>query len=346
MNVHAPIAPAAPKKVREYRANPRFKLPATLVVEGAEVEVFDWSRDGVGFIAPSASLTPGESMPAELRFDFPGASMAMAIDATIRHFDPRSGRGGLSYTLGRPDDGTILDFIINEHLAGRIMSTEGVLGTSDSTRAKPKPVEKPRENVAAGITRRVVGLGLFTLGGALALYFLGSSIYNRLFVFEAVSAQVSATTVDLDAPVAGAITALAAPGRIAPGATAFSIVDAFGGQTDVASPCDCEVAEGGRSVGSYASPGSVVQRLIPVDAQPFVAVSVAFPDVSRIYDGAAVDLKFIDGTTVNGARIVAVENLREQGSGLVTVTVDPGQPIPPARFGEPVYARFDTAPWR
>ncbi|HEY9009852.1 MAG TPA: PilZ domain-containing protein [Devosia sp.] len=343
MNVHVQ---APEKKIREYRANPRFKLPATLVVEGREVEVLDWSRGGIGFLAPHADLARGESMPAELRFDFAGASMAVAVSATIRHFDPRSGRGGLSYTLDRPGDGVILDFIINEHLAGRIMSTEGVLGTSDSTRANPRPVERPRESLLGRIARRVVGLGLFTLGGALALYFLGSSIYNRFFVFEAVSAQVAAETVDLDAPVAGTIVALAAPGRIAPGAPAFSIVDAFGARTDVASPCDCEVTEGGRAVGSYASPGSVVQRLIPVDAQPFVAVSVAFPDVSRIYDGAAVDLKFIDGTAVNGARIVSIENLREQGSGLVTVTVDPGQAIPPARFGEPVYARFDTAPWR
>lgn len=345
MNVHVPAAPGA-RKVREYRINPRFKVPATLVVENREVEVFDWSRDGVGFHAPGADLRPGETMPAELRFDFPGASMAVAIDATIRHFDPRSGRGGLSYTLHRPEDGGVLDFIINEHLAGRIMSTEGILGTSEATRAQPKPAAAPRANGVATFGRRVIGLAVFTLGGALALYFLGSSIYNRLFVFEAVSAQVSATTVDLDAPVAGTIVALAPAGPIAPGAPAFSVVDAFGARTDVPSPCDCEVAEGGRAVGSYASPGSVVQRLIPVDAQPFVAVSVAFPDVSRIYDSAAVDLKFIDGKSVNGARIVSVENLREQGSGLVTVTVDPGQPIPAARFGEPVYARFDTAPWR
>jgi hypothetical protein len=345
MNVHVQ-APIPEKKVREYRANPRFKLPATLVVEGREVEVLDWSRGGIGFLAPRADLARGESMPAELRFNFAGAGMAVVIAATIRHFDPRSGRGGLSYTLENPGDGTILDFIINEHLAGRIMSTEGVLGTSDSTRANPKPIEPPRQSLSGRIVRRAAGLGLFTLGGALALYFLGSSIYNRLFVFEAVSAQVAAETVDLDAPVAGTVVALAAPGRIAPGAPAFSIVDAFGARTDVASPCDCEVVEGGRSVGSYASPGSVVQRLIPVDAQSLVAVSVAFPDVSRIYDGAAVDLKFIDGTAVNGARIVAIENLREQGSGLVTVTVDPGQAIPPARFSEPVYARFDTAPWR
>ena len=346
MNLHAPPQFTAPKKVRELRANPRFKLPAVLVVEGAAVEVFDWSKSGVGFHAPGANLAPGETMPAELRFDFPAASLRMAIDATIRHYDPQSGRGGLSYTLRRPEDGTIRDFIIDEHLAGRIMSTDGLLANSESTRANPAPVVRRRESFAGGITRRVVGLALFTLGGALALYFLGSSIYNRLFVFEAVSAQVSATTVDLDAPVAGTIVALAAPGHLAPGAPAFSIVDAFGSRTDVPSPCDCEVAEGGRSVGSYASPGSVVQRLIPIDAQPFVSVSVAFPDVSRIYDGAAVDLKFIDGTTISGARIVSVENLREQGSGLVTVTVDPGLAIPPARFGEPVYARFDTAPWR
>lgn len=346
MNVHVPAQPAPQKKVRELRINPRFKVPATLVVEGAEVEVFDWSKSGVGFIAPGASIAVGDEVEAELRFAFPDASMGMAIDATIRHFDPRTGRGGLSYLHRRPEDGAIIDFIINQHLAGRIMSTDGVLGTSDATRATPKPAERRRENPATGITRRVVGLGLFTLGGALALYFLGSSIYNRLFVFEAVSAQVSADTVDLDAPVAGTIVALAAPGPIAPGTTAFSIVDAFGGQTDVPSPCDCEVAEGGRAVGSYASPGAVVQKLIPVDAAPYVAISVAFPDVSRIYDGAAVDLKFIDGTAVNGARIVKVENLREQGSGLVTVTVDAGTAIPAARYGEPVYARFDTAPWR
>jgi hypothetical protein len=342
MNLH--VAPA--QKVRELRVNPRFKLPASLLVASSRMAVVDWSRSGVGFLARDPDFAPGDTFPAELSFDFPDVSMAMAIDAEIRHFDRKSGRGGLSFTHRDPADGAILDFIIAEHLAGRIMSTEGLLGTSDSTRANPKPVAAPRQSVAGNFTRRVIGLGLFTLGGALALYFLGSSIYNRLFVFDAVSAQIAAETVDLDAPVAGTIVALAASGPIAPGAPAFSIVDAFGGRTDVASPCDCEIAEGGRAIGSYASPGSVVQRLIPVDAAPFVSVSVAFPDVSRIYDGAAVDLKFIDGTTVSGAHIVSVENLREQGSGLVTVTVDPGIAIPPARFGEPVYARFDNAPWR
>lgn len=346
MNLHAPVAPAAPKKVRELRNNPRFKLPATLVLDGVELPVSDFSRNGIGFDAPRAAFTPGETFAAELRFGFPDASLGIEVDAEVRHFDRRSGHGGLSFTHRSADGGATLDFIINEHLTGRIMSADGVLSSSNATRANPRPVVAPRQNAVSQIGRRVVGLGLFTLGGALALYFLGSSIYNRLFVFEAVSAQVAASTVDLDAPVAGTVVAVAAPGPVAPGAPVFSIVDAFGVQTDVPSPCDCVVTEGGRTVGSYASPGSVVQRLIPVDAPPFVSVSVAFPDVSRIYDGAAVDLKFIDGATVNGAHIVAVENLREQGSGLVTVTVDPGFAIAAERFGEPVYARFDTAPWR
>ncbi len=346
MNLHVPATPAPPKKVRELRNNPRFKLPARLVVDEADYAVTDFSRSGIGFVAPGAQFSVGESFPAELRFEFPDVGLGVEIKAEVRHFEPRTGAGGLSFTHRHPDGAGIIDFIINEHLAGRIMSTDGTLSRSDATRAAPKPIIAPSSSTGAQITRRVVGLALFTLGGAAALYFLGSSIYNRLFVFEAVSAQISAQTVDLDAPVAGTIVAVAPPGKIAPGAPAFSVVDAFGAQTDVVSPCDCEVAEGGRAVGSYASPGAVVQRLIPADAAPFVSVSVAFPDVNRIYDGAAVDLKFIDGTGVSGARIVAVENLREQGSGLVTVTVDPGFAIPPARFGEPVYARFDTAPWR
>lgn len=343
MNLHVPTAP---KTARELRSNPRFKLPARLLVEDADYAVSDFSRSGVGFVASGMQLAVGQSFPAELRFGFPDVVLGVEILATLRHVDPRSGAAGLSFTHRHPDGAGILDFIINEHLAGRIMSTDGTLSRSDATRATPRPAPLPQTRTGAQVVRRVVGLGLFTLGGALALTFLGSSIYNRLFVFEAVSAQVAAQTVDLDAPVAGTIVAVAPAGRIAPGAPAFSVVDAFGAQTDVISPCDCEVTEGGRAVGSYASPGAVVQRLIPADAAPFVSVSVAFPDVNRIYDGAAVDLKFIDGTSVAGARIVAVENLREQGSGLVTVTVDPGLALPPARFGEPVYARFDTAPWR
>ena len=75
-------------------------------------------------------------------------------------------------------------------------------------------------------------------------------------------------------------------------------------------------------------------------------VAVAFPDIGRVYEGASVDLRFLSGPSVHGARITSIQSLSGRQSGLVTVEVDPGLPLNPAQYGEPVYARFDTAPWR
>lgn len=194
--------------------------------------------------------------------------------------------------------------------------------------------------------RRLVGLGLFTLLGGTAALFLGTSIYDRLFVFEAASAQVAFDTVEVDSPVAGTLTSIAAPGPISNGTTLFSIVDAEGVVTEVASPCTCEVAEGGRGFGAFVSAGAVVTQLVRTDSTPRVLVSVNFPDVRRVYEGAAVDIRYLDGETIRSAKIASIRSLGGQQSGLVTIEVDPGRALRPSQFGEPVYARFDTAPWR
>ena len=145
MNLHVPgPMPAAPKKVRELRNNPRFKLPARLVTDDADYAVTDFSRSGLGFVAPGALFEVGDSFPAELRFEFPDTRLGVEVLAEVRHFDQRTGAGGLSFSHRHPDGAGIIDFIINEHLAGRIMSTDGTLSRSDATRAAPRPVAAPR----------------------------------------------------------------------------------------------------------------------------------------------------------------------------------------------------------
>ena len=346
MNVQA-LRPEQAVKPRELRREPRFKLPARLVIDGTSIDVLDWSRSGVGFLLKGAEANPGDRFLAELVFDLPGATLSSTIDAEVQHYDPRSGRGGLRFEE-RPEDGpSAIGLIIDEYLAGRIKVRDSMLVKSETPRIAPRISLAAKDNNALGEgLRRLAGLGLFTLFGGAAALFLASSIYDRLFVFEAASAQVAFDTVEVDAPIAGTITAMAPPGPIANGAALFSVVDAEGVVTEIASPCACEVAEGGRSFGAFVSAGSVVTKLVRTDSSPRVLVAVNFPDVRRVYEGAAVDIRYLDGQQIKGAHIISIRSLGGQQSGLVTIEIDPGRLLNPAQFGEPVYARFDTAPWR
>jgi alginate biosynthesis protein Alg44 len=349
MNVHAlhPNGPA-PTKTREMRREPRFKLPARLVIDGTSITVMDWSRTGIGFLIRGAEINQGDRFTGDLVFDLPGATFSTGIEAEIQHYDPRTGRGGLKFEPTQQDGGSAIDMLIEDYLAGRIKVRDGMLAKSETPRITPRiGLGAARDNV--GVTsslRRIAGLGLFTLLGGAALLFLGTSIYDRLFVFEAASAQIAFETVEVDSPVAGTLTAAAAPGPIANGAVLFSIVDAEGVVTQVASPCNCEVASGGRGFGAFVSAGSVIAKLVRTDSSPRVLVSVNFPDVRRVYEGAAVDIRYLDGQSIRGAHILSIRSLGGQQSGLVTIEVDPGRLLKANQFGEPVYARFDTAPWR
>jgi alginate biosynthesis protein Alg44 len=348
MNVHALHTAPAANKARELRREPRFKLPARLVIDDTDISVLDWSRSGVGFLIKGAEVNRGDRFEAELIFDLPGGTIATSIDAEVQHYDPRTGRGGLTFEEQQDEGESAIALVIDEYLAGKIRVRDSMLVKSETPRIAPRislAAAKQNTGVGEGM-RRVAGLALFTLFGGAAVFFLATSIYDRLFVFEAASAQIAFETVEVDAPVAGTITAMAPPGPIASGAPLFSVVDAEGTVTEVASPCACEVAEGGRGFGSFISAGSVVTKLVRTDSSPRVLVSVNFPDVRRVYEGAAVDIRYLDGQAIRGAHILSIRSLGGQQSGLVTIEVDPGRLLKPAQFGEPVYARFDTAPWR
>jgi hypothetical protein len=339
--------PGAARPQRETRKAPRFKIPARLVVDDRSFEVLDWSSSGIGFSAPGATLEIGAPVQVQLAFDLPGGTVSTELDAEIRHFDRRTGRGGLSYETADGAMPAVPAFVIDEYLSGRIAAMDGILTKGEVLRAAVPVDQQARQGdgVLARF-RRVLGLGLITIAGAAALYFLFASAYDRLFVFEAASAQISFPSFEQDSPVAGTLTMLAEPGPILAGAPLFQITDSTGLATAVTSPCSCEIAKPTRVVGEYVAAGAVITKLIDGSSAPSVLVAVAFPDIGRVYEGAAVDLRFLSGPSVRSAKITSIQSLAGRQTGIVTVEVDPGVPLNAAQFGEPVYARFDTAPWR
>jgi hypothetical protein len=338
MNVYAPA------RAWPLRQQPRFKLPARLVVGDNAVPTLDWSRDGVSITAGSGAVSPGDTFSAALCFDLPGGVLSTPVEAIVRTHDRASGRTDISIAPSPGADLAAIDFVIESYLAGRITAMDGTLSKSETLRAAPRVVV-PEADVGQSL-RRIAGLVLISLAGAAALYFLASSAYGRLFVIDAVSAQIAFPTVEVDAPSAGTVTGLASAGPVSSGARLFTVTDAAGTETVVTSPCTCELVGIQKPEGSFVSPGSSVVKLARSDAAPTVLVSVAFPDMRRIYDGAAVDLKFLDGQVVRDAHVVEILSLSGVQSGVVSIAVEPGRPLRPAQYGEPVYASFDTAPWR
>jgi hypothetical protein len=113
----------------------------------------------------------------------------------------------------------------------------------------------------------------------------------------------------------------------------------------VVSPCDCYVLMKGQQDATFGRAGKVILSLVKQDAKPYISVRVPFRRLTSVYEGARISLTYLDGVTVSNARILSVPKVTEVTATQLTVNVDPGRPLDPALAGQPVYAKFDTAPW-
>lgn len=323
---------------------PRFRLPARFEFGASEHVVLEWGRDGLTFEGKHDGLSVGSDLDGALRFDLPGGPLRCAVRATVVATEADADTVSVIFHGLAAESAAAVEFVIQSYLAGRIIVMNGGLAKGEQLR-KDGAAAGASSRVALNL-QRIAGLALVTLIGAVALYYLTSSAYERLFLFDATAARVAFPVTEIDAPIAGTVGKVAAIGAIAAGATLFTISDNGGTETPVASPCTCQIVSIDKAEGGFVSAGGSVVKLANNDAPASIEVSVPFALLGRVSQGAAADLKYLDGTSVSGANILGFKSMGNTRSNVVQFDLEPGRSLSPVRYGEPVSVTFDTAPWR
>lgn len=341
MNVVAKIK----RREREF---PRYKIPLEAVIGGHDVTVADWSVAGLGLAGTTLPLDVGEQHDITVRIRTTARTINLPLTGEIVWVDPAARRAGMQL-LDPPEKTAALAELADIYLAGRLKTDGPALAIvdkdmTDQVVGKIAGVEPAKTTSQGfGLGRRLIGLGISVVIGAAAFFFLANIVYNRLFTFDALSANIASDVVSVVLPVDGVVNYASVPDRVKTGEKLADIAGPT--PSTVISPCDCYVLMKGQQDATFGRAGKVILSLVRQDAKPYISVRVPFRRLTAVYEGARISLTYLDGVTVGNARILSVPKVTEVTATQLTVNVDPGRPLDPALAGQPVYAKFDTAPW-
>lgn len=352
MNARLSVVDGAPldrsaNHTQNQRQHPRYKLPLEARVGGRLCQVLDWSIGGVGLIDAPGVLVPGRSTEVEMVLPLRGCKVEIVLKGIVRYRNT-DGRAGLQFTEVTHEQLAMLQFVIDEYLAGRVTDADGVLEF-----AMHSPVTKPRSTPIAaqesagrrikdGLTR-ALGLLFAALVGLGAVALIASSLYRHLYVFEAVSAQVAVPSFETDSPVAGTVTLVTQARSVTTKDELFRIRELSGNEVTVPAPCDCVVVTRPTSAGNFVTAGQPVVVLAANDAAAAVAARIPFTALGRIYGGAHVTLRYLDGVTVTqDTSVIKFPSLLGEAGTLIEVQIPPGRQLLADAVGQPVAVSFDT----
>jgi hypothetical protein len=327
------------KSPRETRRFARLTIPANVRVQDKDYPVRNWSTDGVCLHKIDFVIAEGKSVSIRLLLATADANIGIDLMAKVVWCDPVTKQCGMRFVNPEPKKVALMEEVI-----GLNLSQYG----KKPAQLRAGMIRGEREIVESGSTggrmKRIAGLLLFAAVGLSSALFLGKTLYDRQFLFEAASASIFAETVSLAAQGEGTVKNIVGGGTVKDGQVLAQISLASGGSLDVRSSCACETVSILKQNGSFVRAGETVINLVKVDARPFVSVRVAFHDLERVVKGATVSLLYLDGTAVKGAKIRELSKVADDRSSFVTLYVEAGRDLSPSQVGQPVYAVIDTGP--
>ncbi len=328
------------KGPREARTFPRFTTPMQVRIGDEHYEVFNWSTQGLGVINIPSDIAVGNVIHLVLLIKTDEANIRIDLTAEIIWRNMGTKRCGMVFLNPEPKKVALMNELmdINLSLSDKMYAkqTFGIV-KADLEQAK----------LSSGLeqVKRIIGLLLFAAIGVGSLLLLANMLYNRLFVFEAASASIFSETTDITSPAEGIIKNIIAPGVVKQGQTLSTITLPSGQSSVVVSPCACETVSIIKRNGSFVRAGETLINLVKSNAKPVVSVRIAFHHLERVVKGASVNLLFLDGTAIKGAKMREMEKNFDDHNSLVTIYVEPGRLLTPSQVGQPVYALVDTGPW-
>lgn len=205
------------------------RVLSTLCVQSGPylLEVADWSPGGLRVVSVPASLLAWEEVLVRVIVPFEGVDIPFDASVQVVRLGPNPGEAGLAFVSLPPYAWEILNFLSQEDAPTPNLSptlAEAMPPTNPTM--SPAPIRNPATGAAPQVAWRPPIRMLFYLvvGGLLSLY-LGSSLYQRVWRMEVVTASLVATTARIGSPTDGVIRDLgvAAGDRVGEGTLLFRV---------------------------------------------------------------------------------------------------------------------------
>ncbi|WP_181702178.1 alginate biosynthesis protein Alg44 [Chthonobacter albigriseus] len=337
------------------RQHTRYKLPLKVRFNGTVYDAADWSVGGVGVENIDLDVGTGTVHQLALCFGFEGFSLTMRANGEIRYVDRAKRRVGFRFVDMTDRQLNLIQFVVDSYLAGEIVDGGELLEVSkrDSMMAPrggkaAAPVVETMRQKAGRIASRATSYAVIVgvMGGILA--FVGSNIYDRLYIVRPSMATITGDLMVLAPQAAGQVTKVVRTGEIAAGAVAFELTDATGAVTPVMSPCDCRVLSAAVQEGAVVRPGQTVVTLVGANTEPLIAAAVDYDQLDRLSSGAEARIQYLDGVEVSVAAVRFQPAVLGAGAGVdsgnrAIIELDPGRDIDASAIGQPVNVWFDTS---
>ena len=331
------------------RQHARVRIPLKIEINRSVYKATDWSIGGAGLEARKVTFKPGREVSAKLIFPFDNFGLDLTVRARVRYVDEAKGHCGLQFVDLTPRQVSVLRFVLDASLSGEIVDAGDLLEVAArQNEVKPRSSNAGQEMTRGQKARRdLKRLGQATLAiaaSAALLWFVGASVYDRLFVIPATSAMVTADLVTIPATVGGSVAFMADGSSVKRGEPIAAIEGMDGRPTYVNSPCDCVVQTRYNVVGDFVAADTPLIALRRTNAKPYVAAFISQSDALRVLEGARVTVVLADGREIEDAspRLAPSNDPRTVEANLMKIVVDLGDEIDPAAIGQPARVRFET----
>jgi alginate biosynthesis protein Alg44 len=343
------------------RQHARFPIPASVRIKGTELPTREWSVSGFSAENVPANLIGSERFhKATLIFDLDTFALSVDLEFEVMRFEERTGVLSARYMNVPKGNLSLLHYVINSYLAGEVVVAGDILSVAARDDFVERDLDAEIEAEEAGTpaqeaarkTKRSLGFVGMVAVFVLLIWFIVFTLYNRLFVIEALSARVQGPVVVLRAPENGQFEATVS--QVGPTTTGamLGVVKLYnGGVASIESPCDCQLMEVLSLNDAFVSRGQELYSLLPKNAEMRVEAQVDFKNVSELKIGQEAEIKLPDGSyqtaVVKQVRAVnSLNDLQQAGTGnaartaLVVLAAD--DPIPSSMLGAGVSVRINT----
>lgn len=143
------------------RAQPRVSLPMTVVIGQAHHRAEQWSIGGFGLGGQQLRMALGTVFSATLILHFNAFDCSIAMTCKAVRCDKHGYAVGFKYVDPAPEQIQILRHLVEEHLAGEVISIGGIIGIIDRVGGGARITHPLARGAAARIVRAVVRLTVY-----------------------------------------------------------------------------------------------------------------------------------------------------------------------------------------
>ncbi|MEZ0169729.1 PilZ domain-containing protein [Microvirga sp. TS319] len=333
------------------RQHPRYRLPMRCLHNGVPVPVIDLSVGGIGVKLGALDVKSGHIVDLVLAFPFDGYELTLPMRAEVRYASKEHGRVGMRFVDVSPRQSNLLRFVLNAYLSGEVVDAGDVLDVV-ARRNEGKTRDVPQRQQPAGLIasaaqfgRSMAGYGLIIAATVLLIGFIGTGIFQRLYIIPAQSAMITADLVTVPSPSSGQVTFIAAGREVQAGEPLLTIQGPQGtSSTVIDSPCDCFVQARYSRTSNFVREGAPVLVLRDKTSSPYITASIPQSDVLRFYRGAQAIVEYTDGTRVRDVPIEPIPTVPHEDATAehFLVKLAPGRDLNDSAIGQPVSVVFDT----